>query len=184
MEALTDNNCCIAIKAVRWRSVMGKLALSVAICGFFLNTVIASPWNEFSGFNQLTNINRKVQAAMSIVSIGSGGLMVFMGVWAKTKEQWRLTAVIGFIAWCSSTVYVGYETEWNKDTSPVWFLIFGWAGVGCYMKFRIDIFEEFQGENCFFVQRNSKFPYFAATILSIMADKNTESCDVTSEIAV
>ena len=71
--------------------------------------------------------------------------MVFMQVWAKSKKQWRLTAIVGFVAWASDTVYIGYETEWNGSTSPTWFFIFGWAGVGCY---------------------------FVAVILAIMADRN------------
>ena len=164
------SDCWASFQEIRWRAVIGKIALSVAIAGFFLNTVIASPWDEFQDFNSYTDVNKRVHAVMSIISIGSGALMVFLGVWAKTKKQWRLVAAIGFIAWCSNTVYIGYETEWNGSTSPTWFFVFGWAGVGCYKTFEIYLtlnlifFLKLTFSNIFF--------HFAATVLSIMADKN------------
>ena len=94
MDAI--KNCINAVKSVRWKAVMGKISLTMAVIGFFCNVVTTAPWDEFTKglLNNNANlsslpgtlINYRTQAAMSIISIGCGGMMVLLGICAIEKN--------------------------------------------------------------------------------------------------
>merc|ERR1712080_655843 len=104
----------------------------------------------------MANTNRRVQAAFSLISIGCGGLANCMGIWSRTKFHWTLTSLITFLATCTCTIFMAYETEWHtqakaglpaaqtandsalialytSDIRQNWVIIFGWAGCCAYL---------------------------------------------------
>ena len=152
------SDCWNWFTSIKWRAFFGRLSLTFAMLAFFFNAVLVSPFDEFlvnlvNGSSSST-IHQQVQAAMSIISIGFGGAMSLMGIWIKSNKSWNVTAIIGFVAWGSMTIYAAYETEWHRQATlqtpgyverPMWFLVFGWLGAICY---------------------------FAAFILAILADQS------------
>ena len=133
---------------LKWRAFFGRLSLTFAMLAFFFNSILVSPFDEFLtnlvNGGQSSTIHQKVQAAMSIISIGFGGTMSLMGIWVRSNKSWNVMAIIGFVAWGSMTIYAAYETEFHRQWSinnnaappaaerPIWFLVFGWLGAVCY----------------------------------------------------
>jgi hypothetical protein len=146
--ALCHNRHFVTFKSHKFFTLspfFGKFSLTFAMLAFFFNAVLVSPFDEFlvnlvNGGSGAT-IHQKVQAAMSIISIGFGGVMSILGIWVTSNKSWNVMALIGFLAWGSMTIYAAYETEWHRlyllDNSTyakreIWFLVFGWAGSVCY----------------------------------------------------
>ena len=114
-----------------------KISLTLAFLGFFFNTITISPFTEFASVTSVIggDVNARVKGAMSIVSIGFGGLMSFYGIWINSRKAWRMNAGFGFIAWASFTVFSAYETSESRNLNnilPAWWIAFGWVGVVCY----------------------------------------------------
>ena len=116
------------------KSYYAPISLTLAFLGFFFNTIATSPFDEFATITSQIggDVNIRVKSAMSIISIGFGGILSFFGIWIKSRWAWRLNAGFGFIAWASFTVFSAYETQDEKSVHPVWWVVFAWTGVVCY----------------------------------------------------
>lgn len=82
---------------------------------FLMDNLVNPLTAAANGTTTTVDIHGQVQAAMSILSIGAGGVMSLMGIWVRSNKSWNVMAVIGFLAWVSMTIYAGYETEWDRQ---------------------------------------------------------------------